>query len=291
MVADVRIITSFSARDYDTGLAALWARGLQQFWPDHPPVRIIDDGSHYADHAAGPEVALLCGGEWVQLGQAMGELKRCVSCDIAELAAENFWVRFLLTQYLCADAKAIIWDDVDGLFLRRPEGLITAIAEQPDAVISVWAPDAFIQRARWLWSKVDPDLPALRRRQTPVVGTHYAPVALVRDRLDQVEAYLRLWQENNAGEQPGSGAVCAMGLWQGLAMSWPKRVALRPERYQIDYCSLHLRPELVHACSQKCVHWYWRAFLDGYADYLEDPRDTTEDYWWLKSGSGSVPTA
>ncbi|HUU84398.1 MAG TPA: hypothetical protein VM243_12915 [Phycisphaerae bacterium] len=271
------ITTSFSPEHFE--LAKLWARGLQTFWPDHPPVRIMSDGRVTDDQMR--EVADLCGGYFVSDSVCRAILRAKLPSDIVRLSEEVFWVRSLFQQYLGGVSETLIVDDVDGLFLRRPETWIAALEEFPDACISVYVPLLFIKKARALWAQVKPDLISLRREPTPIVGTHSAPRSLIADQVPLCVEYLRLWKENREGEHPASGAVCHMGLWQGLAGAHDPRVQLSPAKYQVDFLRLQLRPELYHSCSEKYIKWFWETFLVGYARHLDDPQDISEEAWWL----------
>lgn len=256
-----RILTTFGPDHYR--LAKLWARGLQVFWPDHPPVLVLSDGNTTDQQRH--EVARLCHGEAQPEARASDLLLRGLDCDIADMALSNFWVRNLYLPSLACEADVLIWDDVDGLFLRRPTFWIWAIDEHPEALATLHEKGFGIQAAVDLWREVAPEVAQSYLKMGCVHGTHSAPPSLILDRLPLLQAYHRRWFANGGGS---GGAVCELGAWQGIAATFGPHVGLPPTKYQIDLLSLRHEPELYHSCSEKNFSWFWQSFLIGYDKYI-----------------------
>ena len=252
-----RILTTFGPDHYR--LAKLWARGLEVFWPDHPPALILSDGNTTAQQRR--EVARLCHGEAQTEAQASDLLLRGLDCDIADMALSNFWVRNLYLPSLSCEADVLVWDDVDGLFLQRPTIWIRAIDEHPEALATLHQKGFGIQDALVLWYKIDPAVARSYEKVGYVHGTHSAPPSLILDHLPLLQAYHRRWFAEGGGRD---GSVCELGAWQGIASMFEPYVDLLTLKYQVDCLSLRYEPELYHSCSEKNVSWFWQSFLVGY---------------------------
>ncbi len=256
-------------------LAKLWAKGLQRFWVDHPPVRLLSDGTTTEDELA--EVADCCYGRYWTDAQCREELEKHLDKDINELAQKNFWVRNLYLPSIVCQADTLVWDDTDGLFLRRPDTWIDAIKNHPGALTSIWKPKYGIMGALNIWEQIDPDIAKAYARVAPVHGTHSAPRAMVIDALPKLASFHRKWMEN----PDTGGAVCEMGAWQGIASRHRPGLMLSSQNYQIDVLQLQLRPEMYHSCTEKYAGWFWNAFLDGYEKHIENPVDGFERCSWV----------
>jgi hypothetical protein len=260
------ILTTFGQRDL--GLAALWAAGLEKFWPGHPPVLLLSDGTTTPEQLEA--VAQRCGAEWLEGARCREILDARLAPDIARMAGADFWIRNLYLPSLACPTPYLIWDDVDGLFLRRPEAWIEAMRANPHAVIGAVRPGNQVAVAAHIWelaaneTLVRPDL-------YPTHGTHSAPKAVITDRLTELAKYHRVWwsmfrpREMEQRGGPASGFVSEMGAWQCAVARWGQVQYLPRELYQIDCLSLQCEPELFHACSEKNLPWFWESFQAGYA--------------------------
>lgn len=280
-------MTVFSKRELR--LARLWARGVHKLWPDHPPIVLLSDGTTDADELR--SVAELCDATIKTDDECRECLRKNLETDINDLAQRNFWVRNLYLPSLICDASILVWDDTDGLFMRRPDSWIKALKDFPNACTSIWKQGYGIVPAHSIWLRVNPELARVYRIMAPVHGTHSAPPEMIRNSLRDLAAYHRRWMEQ--GEQ-GGGSVSEMGAWQGVAASWRPGVVLSTINYQIDYLQLQTRPEVYHACTEKNAEWFWESFLSGYETHIDNPKNDFAACSWLGENKSSqlmlVPT-
>lgn len=263
----------------EVGLATLWARGLQAFWPDHPPVLLLSDGRTDEDTLL--RVAEHCHATVLPDRECRTLLCDLLPADIAGLANTNFWVRNLYLPSLACAADVLVWDDVDGLFLRRPETWIRGITEHPKSCCSVWQHGYGIPEAVDIWGRVAPDVMESYTKMAPAHGTHSAPVSMVKDAMPLLFEFHREWARSGKGAV--GGAVCEMGAWQGIASRHRPAAALNVQLYQIDFLQLQKRPEMYHACTEKRAKWFWEAFLSGYGRHLADPADDFKAVEWIQA--------
>ena len=199
---------------------------------------------------------------------------------MAERAIGNYRLRraYLTGLVHCDQYDTLIWDDVDGLLLRRPDTMLSLMEKHPRSVIAPVLPGSSCVDAlqTWLTCGYRTDYGGAMKA-FPCSGTSVAPVAMVADSIDRMQVYHRTIFARGLDSNP---LTLQQGCWQAIAWRHGKLIEYPRHKCQVDILSLQSRPEFYHACTEKVADWFWEAFQAGYERLLDDPRDRFDSCPW-----------